>query len=68
MIKGTVLFLTADDLRKSIKHDPPTLEDRMELIGDELKAYQDADLVVYGDKEVLKNKYGKIGIISKKKI
>ena len=67
MIKGTVLFLSAKDLMKNIKHDPPTLEDRMELTGDDLKAYQDADLVIYGDSEVLKNKYGKIGIISRKK-
>jgi hypothetical protein len=68
MIKGTVLFINADDLRKNIKNDPPTLQDRMELIGSELKAYQDADLVIYGDSEVLKNKHGKIGIITKKKI
>jgi hypothetical protein len=68
MIKGTVLFINVNDLRKNIKHDPPTLEDRLELVGNELKAYQDADVVIYGDSEVLKNKHGKIGIISKKKI
>jgi len=66
MFKGTVLFLTADDLRKVIK-ERPTIEDRMELIGEDLKTYQDADVVIYGDSEVLKNRYGKVGVISKKK-
>lgn len=67
MIKGSVLFIKADDLRKNTK-EVPTIEDRMELTGEKLKAYQDADLVIYGDSEVLKNKYGKVGIISKKKV
>ena len=67
MIKGTVLFINADDLRK-INKEVPTIEDRMELIGEKLKAYQEADLVIYGDSEVLKNKYGKVGIITRKKI
>jgi len=68
MIKGTVLFINADDLRKNVKNNPPTLEDRMDLTGKDLKAYQDADLVIYGDREVLKNKYGKVGIITRKKL
>ena len=67
MIKGTVLFINADDLRK-ISPAALTAEERMELIGEKLKAYQDADLVIYGDSEVLKNKHGKVGIISRKKI
>jgi len=67
MLKGTVLFLNRDDLRKAAKENP-TIEDKMELLGAELKAYQDADIVVYGDSEVVKNKYGKVGIISRKKL
>lgn len=67
MIKGTVLFISADDLRKNTK-EAQTIEDKMELIGEKLKAYQEADLVIYGDSEVLKNKHGKVGIITRKKI
>jgi len=67
MIKGTVIFINEDDLRKNTK-ELPTIEDRMELIGDELKAYQEADVVIYRDNEVVKNRYGKIGIITRKKI
>jgi guanylate kinase len=67
MIKGTVIFINEDDLRKNTK-ELPTIEDRMELIGDELKAYQEADIVIYRDNEVVKNKYGKIGTITRKKI
>jgi hypothetical protein len=67
MIKGTVIFMNEDDLRKTTK-EQPTIEDKMELIGDELKAYQEADIVIYRDNEVVKNKYGKVGTISKKKI
>jgi len=67
MIKGTVIFINEDDLRKNTK-ELPTIEHRMELIGAELKAYQEADIVIYRDNEVVKNKYGKIGIITKKKI
>jgi len=67
MLKGTVLFLNRDDLRKVAKENS-TIEDKMELLGAELKAYQDADIVVYGDSEVVKNKYGKVGIISRKKL
>lgn len=67
MIKGTVLFLNPDDIRKNTK-EAPTIEDMMELVGDKLAAYQQADLVIYGDKEVLKNKHGKVGIITRKKM
>jgi len=67
MIKGIVIFMNENDLRKNTK-EQPTIEDKMELMGDELKAYQEADIVIYRDNEVVKNRYGKVGTISKKKI
>jgi NCAIR mutase (PurE)-related protein len=67
MIKGTVIFINENDLRKNTK-EQPTIEDRMELMGDDLKTYQSADVVIYRDNEVVKNKYGKVGIITRKKV
>lgn len=66
MIKGTVIFLDDSDLRKTTKENC-SVEDRMELLGKELDEYQKADLVIYSGREVLKNRYGKTGLIQKKK-
>jgi|GEM_PF-5222566 len=64
MTNGTILFLGSSDLRKP--KEGGTIEDAMELTGDALKVYQEVDFVLYGDSLVLKNKYGKTGIIKRK--
>jgi hypothetical protein len=66
MVKGTILFLRSIDLNKVDKNSA-NIEQTMDLTGQNLKEYQAADFVIYGDKLVLKNKYGKTGVIGRKK-